>query len=197
MTRPYEFKPPPWEIDVFVAKDALRHGQERPLAIYLRDAAKGLRFLAELADPEAEGATPKLELLLATNEQAAENEGREDVAEEWGGSLHQLKQALDRGSTQGMGCYLRELSGVLEGLADTLRGRRERKLRFQRSRAGKPRDPEWQSVRRAIQTHLWLAKAHGVKQESTISDLKARYGLSRATIMRMNQAKRPKSQKKG
>jgi hypothetical protein len=181
---------PPWEVDVFDAKEAVRRGHEQPLGAYLRDAAKGAALLAETADPINGDAAPTL--IFLPKKSAADADA---LDEDFDGTSDQIKRAIDRGNMRAIGWYLRGLSELLdltaEALSDANR-RLEWKLKFARRRSGRPVDRQRQSVERAIDMQLRFAKARGVKQESRISELMQKYGISRATIMRINQRRKPK-----
>ncbi len=102
-----------------------------------------------------------------------------------------------------MGWYLRDLSELLELTASALSNSNtglDWKLKFQRRRPGRPIDSTKQETERAIEMQLRLEWARSIKQESTVEALMKEYGVSRATIMRINKGitkpPKPKSHKK-
>jgi hypothetical protein len=174
----------PCEIDASLAKEELHRGQLQPLATYLTDSSQGLMLLAELVDPKAEGASPQLQLPASVQQ----TENTPCLDQEWVGDFYQLNEALEQGETAEVGRFLRDLSGVLDSLADTLSGRGEWKVKLVRARRGKPpRIADWhQSSReRAVQMKLQRAKAAGLNLKRVVWDLEQQYGLNRSTIYRM------------
>jgi hypothetical protein len=81
-------EPYPWEADVFDAKEAIRGGHDQPLASYLRDAAKGAKLIAQIADP-IEGDAPKLKLLPAKNKKL--DGAHDELVEDWDGTARRCR----------------------------------------------------------------------------------------------------------
>lgn len=202
-----EAEPYPWEVDVFHAKEAIRNGQGSLLATYLHDAANGTKLIANLADPPGE-VSPRLHL---DGDPAQRNDFTEEefvgtpddvkhameLASEFLGTVDQLEQAVQRGSTRVMGWYLRDLSEVLRLTADTLSndGHSEWRLRFSRRRRGRPHR-QMQSVKRHVTTTLGRAKAAGKNLKRPVWELGQQHGIGRATIYRMMQQPASRSRKK-
>ena len=183
----------PWEIDAFDAKEALRAGHEQPLATYLHEAAAILNQLSDLADQIDTGAAPRLKLVPADEQLDSETTlTNPERDEDWEGDPVQVRTAIERGNAQAVGWYLHDLGQVLHLLSAALvptADHRGWRLEFIRKHRGRRSDPakRWSNSR--IEMELRFGALSGVKQESTIADLENKYGVSRATIMRIAQRK--------
>ena len=171
----------------FVAEEALRKGEEIPLAYYLADLAQGLSLLANnMHDP----ATEQSQIKITPPDNVAP---ALEYEEEWEASLEQFERAISSNDHGLVTSYLRDASGILNLVARALKaqtGAKHWKLEFKRGR-GRPADDQWEKLQKesAIQTALkFRTKKYG-KQEAAIVDIQSEKSVSRATIFRAKSSK--------
>ena len=176
-----------WEIGPVDAKEALRNGHEKVLAVFLSDAAAALSSLAARTEDDGSDTPP---LLPANDPPTATADNRaapHDDEWEWEGTANQVMDALNNGQLQLVAQYLRDLADVLRMVSTRLSStlaQRDWQLRFIRKHAGRRPDPNTEQLHTRLRMELRFAKAKGIKQESVIADLEERYDVSRSTIMR-------------
>src|SRR3974390_3937673 len=94
--------------DVFEAKQALRNGEEHPVAWYLEDATEILSIISDCLDPpNSKQIARNLKFTAEPSSVASEqSEKPEDDLGEWVGSPGQVKAAIATGSPKLLGWYL-------------------------------------------------------------------------------------------
>ena len=185
------------------AKQAIRKQKASPVAHYTRDLAEVLSSLAECFDSDDENkAAWRVRLLPRVKSRHAtktENAG----VEEWDGTFAQIKDALETGNVEAIGCYLRDAAEVLRILAallDPPQGSKEWRLEFTRKVRGRRPDNSMSRMfaETALDRELRTKTRELGKQEAAIADIKEKTGQSRATIFRnkTRSKHRPQSHKK-
>jgi hypothetical protein len=96
-------------------KSAFWRQKASPLGHYTRDLAEVLSSLAECFDSDAKSEAAWRVCLLprVKSLDATQREKTADVVEEWDGTLSQIKDALESGNVEAIGCYLRDAADVL------------------------------------------------------------------------------------
>lgn len=173
------------------AHEALRLGQEAPLANYLKDLSTGLAMIAELFIGGDEGKPGYTLHPLPENKQGAAQQADASppgIEADWEGNSEDLRIALQSGKTRPIGLHLLSAASVVGHLARALQPDRHSKgWRLAFCLAGKGRRPNRNTMRMKyeIRKALRRAKARGIKQESVIAELQKRYKRSRSTIYRL------------
>ena len=140
----------PEEADVFKAKEALRHGDVRPVGQYVGDLAEVLNRLADLFDPTDTKKGPPWQVQLVPRSRqhvrVRDKTARPREDEEWVGSLVQIRQAIDNGNVEAIGSYFRDAADCLRRLAAALNPPHDSKgwqLGFARTKAGAGGQTKW------------------------------------------------------
>jgi hypothetical protein len=196
MKPPQHATTPSFEANPIEAKEALRNGDEVPIADYLADLSQGLSLLAESIHQSEDDQRP-IEEKQPTKKASLPKEDEED----WDASLHQFAKVLREGNDELIALYLREASIVLAGVSRGLQpasGARGWKLEFKRTAKGRPVDQMQKMLKdSAIRTALFMKTLKLKKQEAAIADIKEEKSVSRATQFRAKRAaKKAKSHKK-
>jgi hypothetical protein len=201
MKPPQHATTPSFEANPIEAKEALRNGEEGPLAAYLAGLAEGLSLLAESIHQSEDD-----QRLLEDEQTPKSGEASEaplpiELEEEWDASLHQFAKVLREGNDELIALYLREASIVLAGVSRGLQpasGARGWKLEFKRTAKGRPVAQMQKMLKdSAIRTALFMKTLKLKKQEAAIADIKEEKSVSRATQFRAKRAaKKAKSHKK-
>jgi hypothetical protein len=179
----------PAETDVFEAIQALQSGDERPVRQCLGDLAQILNFLANRSAQLVPQDRPPV---LLTEHVVVPDEDAE-----WEGSFLQVKEAIEHGDMGAVGLYLRDAAKFLRRLAGLPDGQTpsgDWQWTLRRRERGRRSDPVSRMLRDSLRAmELRFATLHAGKQESALADLKARRGISRATMMRAKRRSRAKS----
>ncbi len=182
----------PGDADVFDAKEALASGDAQPVGHHLRDLGEVLNLLADLFNSaDTEKGPPWQIQLVPRGRQRVRVKGKAARApddSEWEGSLVQIRQAIANGSAEAIGSYLRDAADFLSRLAPALNpapGSRNWRLKFVREGRGRRSDRTREMLKAtSLVTELKFATRDAGKQEAALAEVKAKRGISRATIMR-------------
>ena len=188
----------PEEADPFNAKRALQEGDECGVGYFARDHADALRLLADLFDPP-EGTARKLEFVsLCRQRPKVDKAASRDEASDWEGTLDQVKAAIEAGSLNPIGWYLRDAADVYRRVGDALdppSGSRARRLKFVRTGPGRRVDPSKMIADSRIRQTVAFAKRRFGKLEAAVAEAAEKLGISRASVFRALE-RRPESHKK-
>lgn len=193
MKKPQRIPLAQFEATPFDAKEAIRDGEEAPIAEYMRALAEAIDLVASEFGPSAKASRSK-----ASRPSNAKRTLTISPSEaEWDASLDQFLGAWRHGSKGSIANYLHEASDVLRQVATTLdppsesRGWRLTFCRRGRGRRTDKLEQDWK--RSGLKMKLMAETRKAGKQESAIAALKKE--ASRATIFRAKQGKK-KSHKK-
>lgn len=176
--------------DAFDAKQALWNGEEHPVGWYLEDAGEILGRISDYLDPpDANHQGKSIKLGTEPMDGVADHSMMpEDDFGDWVGSPAQVKAAIDAGSFELLGWYLRDLGDFVSRLAPAFNPPEHSKdwrLQFVRKGRGRRSDPMQQMLHdldSALMLRMATLKAG--KQEAAIEHLKARPGASRANLFK-------------
>jgi len=182
----------PEETDPFNAKRALQEGDECGVGYFARDHAEALSLLADLFDPP-EGTARQLEFVPRGRRRPKPNDvASRDQDSDWEGTLDQVKAAIECGSLNPIGWYLRDAADVYRRVGDALdppSGSRGWQLEFGRKGRGRRGDPNKMLSRKtAVRMALVSAKREYPKQDSAIKHLQTK-GISRSKVFRAKKKK--------
>ncbi len=108
--------------------------------------------------------------------------------DEWVGSLVQIRQAIDNGSVDAIGSYVRGAADFLSRLAHALNpplGSRDWRLKFAREGRGRRSDRTREMLKAdSLATELKFATRDVGKQKTALEEIESKRRISRATIMR-------------
>jgi len=191
VTTPY-----PEEACASTATEALRQGNERPVGHYTRALHEALKRLANQFAPLDEGKAEWQFLGPRPRKQRSPGTKQAspvEVTEEWEGTLDQIFEAIENGSPNTIGVYLREAAGVLGRLAESLdppQNSKRPQLEFVRKGRGRPRDDSMtrmlEESKRESELREETRKAGG-KVDSAIKALEGKPGRSRSSLFRAKQ----------
>ena len=176
----------PEEADPFNAMEALRAGEELPLAYFVRDLTEAVVILAELFDPRT-GAGRQRQFVPRPPHARVPKKVSVTAIEEWESTLPQVKDAIQLRSSAPIGWYLRDVGnvlGLLEIALDPPAGARGWRLKFVRKGRGRRPDPKRFRRDSAIATEVLFATLASGKQEAEIAEVQAKHGISRSTFFR-------------
>jgi hypothetical protein len=181
----------PDPVDFSDAEQALRMGGEQGAAVAVNALAETLNLVADLLEPK-KGKNKKPRLGFTPAQVQAPAPG--PLAETYTKSrLDQAKNALRDQSAVLLGRYFRHGAEFLTQLGaalDPASSSKDWRLEFRRK--GRGRRPGQSGGLLAYEV-LVLVHGDGWKQEAAIEDVKTRYGVSRATVMRALKKKAPES----
>jgi hypothetical protein len=175
------------------AEQALRMGSEQGAAVAVNGLAETLNLVANLLDPK-KGKNKKPRLGFTPAEVQAPAPG--PLAEEYTKSrLDQAMNALRDQNAVLLGRYFRDGAEFLTQLGAALNpasSAKDWRLEFRGNRRGRKPD---RSSRDGLLAYAVLEAVHGrgLPQKAAIADVQAKYGVSRATVMRALQKKARKS----
>jgi hypothetical protein len=175
-------------------KEALLQGDASGLGYYARDLAQALKLIGNLCDPKQE---QKLRLII----RGRRKEPGDRKETDWGGSLHELQEAIETGNIEAVSRYLVQAADIIDRMAAALDpppDSRHWRLEFVRKGQGRRSDPIRKKMMRDSAISLKLALATwraGGHQKAGIADLFKAEGISRATALRAKASRRKANRK--